>query len=391
VTLAPLLPGVGVVLLLVGLALATVGLVGLILKPNLFDQLHAAGLITGPGVVLILLASVGTGRAEIFTSAVLVIGFVLVTSSISTHVIARAGVRRYRPAPGEATPARADGHTVEAISTLPDRAGADMKRRTETGMRVVIAHDGSAQVDVASTLAAAIDWPTGTVIRLVRAADREPPSTMEALETAAKTLRRPGIAVQTAILAGDPADMIIDETATSAADLLITGSRRRGFVGSVLGSSAAGEIVDRALCPVLVARSTALRTVMLTTDGSAESAAAAEVVARWPIFDLARIHVVAVSTDMPAAAVDQRAVDLTAAMLMDAGREVFTEVVQGRPGTRIVDVAERRAVDLIVIGSRGRTGLGRSLLGSVAGDVLASASCSVMVVGPRLRRPAIDS
>jgi len=86
-------------------------------------------------------------------------------------------------------------------------------------------------------------------------------------------------------------------------------------------------------------------------------------------------------------ATDQRRIDAAAALLMDAGREVVSEVLYGRPGPRIAEEARTHAVDLIVIGSRGRTGLGRTLLGSVAGDVLASASCSVLIVAPPPRRP----
>ena len=90
-----LLGGIGVILLLGGCTLATIGLYGLILKPDIFEQLHVAGLVTGPAVVVLLLASIGTGRAEIVTSALLIVAFVLVTSSISTHVIAQTAARRY--------------------------------------------------------------------------------------------------------------------------------------------------------------------------------------------------------------------------------------------------------------------------------------------------------
>ncbi|HET9853118.1 MAG TPA: universal stress protein, partial [Candidatus Limnocylindrales bacterium] len=141
-----------------------------------------------------------------------------------------------------------------------------------------------------------------------------------------------------------------------------------------------------------------LRSVLLATDGSTESGLATDVVARWPIFDLARIHVVSVATDSRPAraepqrawarsAADQRTVDAAAARLMDAGRDVVTEVLAGRPGAQLVETARRRSIDLVVIGSRGRTGLGRALLGSVAGEVLASARCSVLVVKPPPRRP----
>jgi nucleotide-binding universal stress UspA family protein len=51
-----------------------------------------------------------------------------------------------------------------------------------------------------------------------------------------------------------------------------------------------------------------------------------------------------------------------------------------RVGSAIVDYAERENVDLIVIGSRGRTGFKKMLLGSVASDVVTYAHCPVMVV-----------
>jgi nucleotide-binding universal stress UspA family protein len=49
-------------------------------------------------------------------------------------------------------------------------------------------------------------------------------------------------------------------------------------------------------------------------------------------------------------------------------------------GSVIVDYAERENVDLIVIGTRGRTGFKKMLLGSVASDVVTYSHCSVLVV-----------
>ena len=69
--------------------------------PDIFHQLHPAGLVTGPAVILVLLASIATGSAEIITSAALVILFVLVTSPLSTHAIAQAARRRPRTEPAQ--------------------------------------------------------------------------------------------------------------------------------------------------------------------------------------------------------------------------------------------------------------------------------------------------
>ena len=68
--LALLLDIVSIISLGLGLALATIGLYGLLRMPDIFHQLHPAGLITGPAVILVLAACVATGSAEIITSAV---------------------------------------------------------------------------------------------------------------------------------------------------------------------------------------------------------------------------------------------------------------------------------------------------------------------------------
>ena len=82
-----------VALLAAGLMLATIGLYGLLRMPAIFDQLHAAGLVTGPAILAILVAAVATGSAEIITSAALVILFVLITAPLSGHAIAQAAYR----------------------------------------------------------------------------------------------------------------------------------------------------------------------------------------------------------------------------------------------------------------------------------------------------------
>lgn len=71
-----------------GLLLASIGLLGMLRMPDVFSQLHAAGLVTGPAVILVLLASLATANDEIITSAVLVLVFVAVTSPLSAHAIA---------------------------------------------------------------------------------------------------------------------------------------------------------------------------------------------------------------------------------------------------------------------------------------------------------------
>ncbi|WP_295723327.1 universal stress protein [uncultured Methanobrevibacter sp.] len=53
---------------------------------------------------------------------------------------------------------------------------------------------------------------------------------------------------------------------------------------------------------------------------------------------------------------------------------------EGSPAAVILDVAEEENIDLIVIGSSGKSGFDRFLMGSVASKVVKSAKCSVLVV-----------
>ena len=61
--------------------------------------------------------------------------------------------------------------------------------------------------------------------------------------------------------------------------------------------------------------------------------------------------------------------------------EVATKLLRGEPWDQIVTTArEDPAIDLIVMGTHGRTGLRRALIGSVAERVVRHAPCTVMVV-----------
>jgi nucleotide-binding universal stress UspA family protein len=65
-----------------------------------------------------------------------------------------------------------------------------------------------------------------------------------------------------------------------------------------------------------------------------------------------------------------------------SGLEVEEVIVHGDPAAEIVRVAGEREVDLIVVSSHGRTGLGRIIFGSTAEAVVRHASCPVLVVKP---------
>ncbi len=64
----------------------------------------------------------------------------------------------------------------------------------------------------------------------------------------------------------------------------------------------------------------------------------------------------------------------------DAQIRVQHRLEEGDAATEILRVAQETGCDLIVLGTHGRTGLGRLLMGSVAEQVVRSASCPVLTV-----------
>jgi nucleotide-binding universal stress UspA family protein len=144
--------------------------------------------------------------------------------------------------------------------------------------------------------------------------------------------------------------------------------------------------------------------ILLAIDGSPSSQAAIDETARrpWPTSSTVRIMSVIQPYTPPAtefvlagttledmrrqlASTAQQITGRAADALKEAGLSTETTVREGDPRSAIVDEADDWGADLIVVGSHGRTGLTRWLLGSVAQAIVGHASCSVAVV--RRREP----
>ncbi len=66
--------------------------------------------------------------------------------------------------------------------------------------------------------------------------------------------------------------------------------------------------------------------------------------------------------------------------LAELGVEIETGTGVGDPATAAVAIAAERKADMIIVGTHGRPGLGRLLLGSVSDDVEHKAHCDVLIV-----------
>lgn len=137
--------------------------------------------------------------------------------------------------------------------------------------------------------------------------------------------------------------------------------------------------------------------ILLATDGSPEATLAASTAVQLSGATNSDLHVVFVmhprehllSEDEILAAYDakaaqeetERAVDYMVEEIGSAGGAVArTHLRRGTPDAEIVALAEELASGLIVMGSRGRGGLRRSLMGSVSDSVIRHAHCAVLVV-----------
>lgn len=161
------------------------------------------------------------------------------------------------------------------------------------------------------------------------------------------------------------------------ADLVCVGSHGMSRPAGVLFGSVASAMAHFAPCSVLVARkrrSAAFPRLLLhANDGSPESLDAAHVAGHLA----ARYDSTIVTLHVGEG--QGRAVTEAAVAIIDGcGRETVVRVEQGSPHRRIVEVAHETEADLIVMGSRGRTGL--AALGSVSERVTHHADCSVLTV-----------
>ena len=286
-------------------------------------------------------------------------------------------------------------------------------------MTVLLAVDSSAESDLAVKAMAVRPWPPKTTVEvlgvveplhgwdvqsltdtLIRVAE-------ESVQTAAQSVRSSGIEPTTLVVCGDAKAAIVDRAAEIGADLIVVGSHATTTVRQSLHGSVARAVVRFAPCSVEVVRTEAGREAMkilLATDGSGYSEVAARSIAHrpWPSGTEVRILSVAEHPISLSPAVDRHGFDpevmvklrekamKRAQEAVMAGEKIIIEGHLPASGTvadpsampkqLILKEASDWGAHLIVLGSHGRRGLDRLLLGSVSEAIAAHAACSVEVI-----------
>lgn len=233
-------------------------------------------------------------------------------------------------------------------------------------------------------------------------------SAQGALDQALAQVANRGVEVTGRLETGDPAGALID--ASSSAGLAVIGTRGGGgFTDRLLGTVSTA-VPAHARCPVVVvphrgedARVIPPRRIVVGVDGSPSArvalAAAIDEAALWGA-DLVAVAGVPLATGagmlpwLPSG-VDRAQLladveagmrvvveEVRAAAANDA--DVAVHVLDGGGAALLVEFST--AVDLVVVGSRGRGGFAGMLLGSTSQSVLHHASCPVLVVPARVQK-----
>jgi nucleotide-binding universal stress UspA family protein len=232
--------------------------------------------------------------------------------------------------------------------------------------------------------------------------ERSEKTAREHLEAVKAQAKKEGVDCSTSILEGeDSYNYIAEEASKNKMSMIIMGRRgRTGLKRLAMGSTAA-RVIGHAPCNVLVVPKAAIvefKSIVVATDGSPYSITAASEAIGIAKKNNSKLTVIAVvpaelatPTDVDFAATqrellaekEMQVAEKNAKAVKEAatreGVAVQAFVMTGKPADAIIETAKEKNADLIVVGSHGRTGIERLLMGSVAERVIVMSSCAVLV------------
>ena len=274
--------------------------------------------------------------------------------------------------------------------------------------RILVAVDGSAaslhalkasfSLSPYGITAAAVIPPYGGDLRLVgvqniRKLLQDPYE--QALAAAQELADQGGAPLKTVLATGEPHEEIVDLADVDNCDLVILGTKAPELVDQVLLSSMAARVIGYSRQDVLImpeGKPLGWQKLLLPLDGSRYSKVATE-----KALDLALSYdgelLFMTATDLPAATyglapgiADDLIIKLKGFLkkiterASALGLKAEGLVRYGEAPQAVAEVARERQVNLIIMGSHGRTGLRRLLMGSVTEKVISLAPCPVLVV-----------
>jgi nucleotide-binding universal stress UspA family protein len=209
----------------------------------------------------------------------------------------------------------------------------------------------------------------------------------ERLERQKAEAAQQGVTLETRTrTSGSAYEGIMEEADELNPDLLIMGRHGYSGITRLLMGSTTARVIGHSPCHVLVVpqgASLSFGRLLVACDGSSYSQAAwkeALTLAKIMGSAMMLVSVAAADPEIPAVTSVVRTLEQAAAK---EGLALDTMIPVGRPEEAIVKTAESKQASLIIVGSHGRTGLMRLLMGSVAERVIGHAKCPVLVVKKR--------
>src|SRR4030042_1366222 len=180
----------------------------------------------------------------------------------------------------------------------------------------------------------------------------------------------------------EPYQYIVDEAAKNKVGMIVMGRRGRTGLTRLMMGNVTVKVIGYTLCRVLVVpkdTKLAFEKILIATDGSMHSEFASNEaisIAKRSGSILIVLSVAKKDEDLTAA---KENVDMVKKAAEKEGIEVEALIRKGVPHEVIVNTAAQEDVGLIVVGSHGRTGISKLLMGSVTERVIGHARCAVLV------------
>lgn len=279
--------------------------------------------------------------------------------------------------------------------------------------RIVVATDFSTRSDRALRRATLLARSTSAQLILVHVIDDDQPArlveasqreaTIVLTELASTVHDVDGLACDAKVILGEPFEGLSNSAEESNADLMVMGAYRRQVLREMFMGTTVERTIRRSRRPVLMANAVPSRhykRILIATDFSESSAHAVRAARELGLLDGTDVFLLHVY-DAPAKGLmyrsamtareikdytdeeEQRAATKLLAFIDEVGlksKRQILKLAEEPASTIIKDCARNERADLIVVGTRGQSGLGTLLLGSVAQDVLQGSEIDVLAV-----------
>lgn len=232
--------------------------------------------------------------------------------------------------------------------------------------------------------------------------ERDKASAVEDFEKVAAMFEGANVSVRQILKEGNIGEALVTTAKEIDADLVVVGATGRSQISRVLLGSISDHVATHATCSVLVFRSMRINEdvrpvqVCLAYEGSDPAKEALEEITEIPWHTGSDLHVLLVvpilydfhgevSPDSPTAISSKANLQIARDQLQTVASSIKTHLIESEHiGEGIVDFAEQRNIDLMVVGESPRSTLSRFILGSTTRYVLRYAPCSVWIARNRL-------